>query len=141
MGNIWRKVLVVGAIGLCGQSAGWAQTTQRPDLGKREFETRCASCHGLTGQGNGTITDLLRKSPPDLTQLARRNGGILPVDRLYQSITGDAVLAHGSRDMPIWGMVYRTDAASHYVDVPYDAEGYVRSRVLVLLDYIARLQR
>lgn len=117
-----------------------AQGGPRVDLGKREFEARCASCHGVTGRGNGSISDLLRHSPPDLTQLARRNGGILPVDRIYDSITGDAVKSHGSRDMPVWGMVYRTDAASYYGELPYDPEAYVRARVLALVEYISRLQ-
>lgn len=135
-----RKWLALAMLGWALHAASLAQTPARPDLGKREFETRCASCHGLNGKGNGPIADLLRRSPPDLTQLARRNAGILPMDRLYESIMGDAVLAHGSRDMPVWGMVYRGDAAAYYGEVPYDADGYVRSRVLSLLEYIARLQ-
>jgi hypothetical protein len=94
----------------------------------------------VSGKGNGAISDLLRRSPPDLTQLARRNGGILPVDRLYDSITGDAVASHGSRDMPVWGTVYRSDAATYYGEMPYDPESYVRARVLSLIDYISRLQ-
>lgn len=140
MDKSWCKLLVLGVLGWGLHAASQAQTSARPDVGKREFETRCASCHGVTGKGNGPVTDLLRRSPPDLTQLARSNGGILPMERLYQSIIGDAVAAHGSRDMPVWGMVYRTEAASYYGDVPYDADGYVRTRVLSLLEYISRLQ-
>ena len=140
MDTSWCRLIAWGVLGAALHTTSLAQTTARPDLGKREFETRCASCHGMTGQGNGPITDLLRRSPPDLTQLAKRNGGILPMERLYESIMGDAVAAHGSRDMPVWGMVYRTDAAGYYGDVPYDADGYVRARVLSLLEYISRLQ-
>lgn len=140
MDKSWCKLLVLGVLGWGLHAASQAQTGARPDPGKREFETRCASCHGVTGKGNGPVTDLLRRSPPDLTQLARSNGGILPMERLYQSIMGDAVAAHGSRDMPVWGMVYRTDAAGYYGDVPYDADAYVRARVLSLLEYIARMQ-
>lgn len=142
MSKILRTLLLVvtASVGLHGLVHAQGRGAVRVDPGKQEFETRCASCHGLTGKGNGTISDLLRHSPPDLTQLARRNGGILPVERLYESITGDAVQAHGSRDMPVWGMVYRTDAASYYADVPYDPEAYVRARVLALIEYISRLQ-
>jgi len=134
------NALLLAVLGCALHMGSQAQTGTRPDPGKREFETRCASCHGVSGKGNGPVTDLLRRSPPDLTQLARGNGGILPMERLYQSVMGDTVAAHGSRDMPVWGMVYRTDAASYYGDVPYDADGYVRTRVLSLLEYIARLQ-
>ena len=139
----FRPLLLAAAIALTPlpslvQAQG--KTDARVDPGKREFETRCASCHGISGKGNGSISDLLRHSPPDLTQLARRNGGILPVERIYDSITGDAVQSHGSRDMPVWGMVYRTDAASYYADIPYDPDTYVRARVLALIEYISRLQ-
>ena len=140
MDKRWCKLLVLGALGWGLHATSFAQSGTRVDPGKREFEARCASCHGVTGKGNGAISDLLRRSPPDLTQLARNNGGILPMERLYQSILGDSVAAHGSRDMPVWGMVYRTDAAGYYGEVPYDADGYVRARVLSLLEYLARLQ-
>jgi hypothetical protein len=62
------------------------------------------------------------------------------MDRLYQSISGSTVAAHGSRDMPIWGREYNIEAANHYMDVPYDAEAYARARLLALLEYINRLQ-
>ena len=140
MDKSWCRVLVLGALVWGVQAVSLAQTGARIDPGKREFEARCASCHGVSGKGNGTITDLLRRSPPDLTQLAKSNGGILPMERLYQSILGESVAAHGSRDMPVWGTVYRADAAGYYGEVPYDPEGYVRGRVLSLLEYISRLQ-
>lgn len=128
-----------------------AQTTARPapgqrapavrDAGKVEFETRCAACHGVNGKGSGPVTDLLRKSPPDLTLLAKRNNGVFPMARLYDAITGDAIAAHGTRDMPVWGRVYREDAATYYMELPYDPEAYTRAQVLMLLEYIHRLQQ
>ena len=110
------------------------------DLGQQEFQSRCASCHGRDGKGNGPIADLLRKSPPDLTQLSKQNGGIFPISRVYDSIVGDSVQAHGSRDMPVWGQLYRLRAGEHYVDTYYDPEAYVRVRVLALVEYLSRLQ-
>lgn len=135
-----EQLLVWGSVGL---ALAWGAAQAQPakvDLGKREYEARCASCHGVNGKGQGPLADMLRRSPPDLTLLARSNGGILPMDRLYDSITGDTTLAHGSRDMPVWGQVYRADAASYYYDMPYNSESYVRARVLSLLEYINRLQ-
>lgn len=104
------------------------------DFGQQEFQSRCASCHGRDGKGNGPIADLLRKSPPDLTQLSKQNGGIFPISRVYDSIVGDSVQAHGSRDMPVWGQLYRLRAGEHYVDTYYDPEAYVRVRVLALVE-------
>lgn len=114
--------------------------TQKPDLGKSEFDANCASCHGLTGKGNGPVTDLLKKSPPDLTLLAKKNGGVLPFARLYEIIDGANVPGHGTREMPVWGREYRIIAGEHYVDQPYDPEVYVRGKILALIDYINRLQ-
>lgn len=112
----------------------------RVDFGKREFEANCASCHGTSGKGSGPIADLLRKSPPDLTQLAKKNNGVFPIERLYRVIDGAEVPSHGSRDMPVWGRDYKIQAAEHYMDVPYDPEVYVRTRILSLLEYLNRLQ-
>lgn len=136
-------MLVVGAHWanpVAAQSSGRGANVR--DVGKLEFETRCASCHGTNGKGSGPLAELLRKSPPDLTSLAMGNGGMLPMERLYDSIAGDkSVAAHGTRDMPVWGRVYRTDAAEYYMELPYDPEAYTRGRLLLLLEYINRLQQ
>ncbi len=118
-----------------------AQTKgEKVDAGKREFDANCASCHGASGKGNGPVSDLLKKSPPDLTSLAKSNGGVLPIARLYDVIEGSGVQAHGSRDMPVWGRDYRIQAGEHYGEVPYDPEAYVRVHILMLLDYLNRIQ-
>lgn len=136
MKNASTRLFVIG-LALCS-SAVLAQ--QKVDFGKREFEANCASCHGLTGKGNGSVAELLRKSPPDLTLLAKNNQGVFPMARLYDVIEGANVPAHGSRDMPVWGRDYRIKDAEHYMDVPYDAEALVRARILALLEYLNRLQ-
>jgi len=136
MKNASIRLSVIG-LALCS-SAVLAQ--QKVDFGKREFEANCASCHGATGKGNGSVAELLRKSPPDLTLLAKNNQGVFPMARLYDVIEGANVPAHGSRDMPVWGRDYRIKDAEHYMDVPYDAEALVRARILALLEYLNRLQ-
>lgn len=119
----------------------FAQTKgEKVDAGKREFESNCASCHGVSGKGNGPLANLLKKSPPDLTLLAKNNNGVLPVARLYDVIEGADVEAHGGRDMPVWGKAYRLQAGEHYGEVPYDPEAYVRGRILLLIDYLNRIQ-
>ena len=71
------------------------------DPGKQEFSENCASCHGLDGRGSGAMGELLSKSPPDLTQLAKQKKGVLPISRLYEVVDGAGVPSHGSRDMPV----------------------------------------
>jgi len=111
----------------------------RADLGKRECDSHCASCHGVDGKGTGAYVDFLKRTPTDLTMLAKRNGGVFPISRVYDVIDGAGV-GHGSRDMPVWGQDYRVKAGEYYVDVPYDSEIFVRNRILALTEYLSRLQ-
>ena len=86
------------------------------------------------------MAGFMTKRVTDLTLLSRTNGGVFPINRAFDSITGDGVPSHGTRDMPIWGKQYRMDAADHYMDVPYDPEAYVRLRVLAVVEYLSRIQ-
>lgn len=119
---------------------GTAAAQGKVDFGKREYDANCATCHGMKGTGNGPSAGILSKSVPDLTTLAKRNGGVFPIARVFETIEGEGIAAHGSRDMPIWGTDYKIKAAEYYVDVPYNAEAYVRTRLLSLVDYLYRLQ-
>lgn len=112
------------------------------DPGRQEFVENCASCHGVDGKGNGPIGELLRKSPPDLTLLAKNNQGVLPINRLYAVIDGAGVPSHGTRDMPVWGREYQIENARQMREARghYDAGALVRARILVLLEYISRIQ-
>jgi len=68
---------------------------------------------------------------------------VFPYDRVYATIDGRTdIKAHGTRDMPIWGNEYNEKAAEYYSDYlrPYNAEGFVRGRILALINYIYRLQ-
>lgn len=124
--------------GLAIATAG-ALAQARVDLGKREYDGNCASCHGRSGKGDGPLVEMLRRSPPDLTTMTQRNGGVFPLQRVYESIEGAGV-GHGSRDMPVWGQDYSIKAAEYYMDVPYNAEAYVRTRIFALVEYLSRLQ-
>jgi len=134
-----RFTLILLSAGLL-VSGGIASAQSRADPGKREYESRCATCHGVDGKGNGPSAGILSKPVPDITTLARRNGGVFPITRVYATIEGEGVPAHGSRDMPIWGSQYRMQAGEHYADMPYNAEAYVRTRILWLAEYLYRLQ-
>lgn len=135
-------IVLVFAIGL--SSTANAQTKGRADIGKREYDAKCAVCHGATGKGDGSYAELLKRPAADLTLLRKNNSGIFPVDKIYASIDGrDMVKSHGDREMPIWGRDYGAEsakAAEYYVDMPYDTETYIRSRILALIDYLNRLQ-
>jgi mono/diheme cytochrome c family protein len=72
----------------------------------------CASCHGATARGDGSVAPALRVEVPDLTRIAARNGGRFPADRVREIIDGRAVIpAHGTRYMPVWGYELEAQAA------------------------------
>jgi mono/diheme cytochrome c family protein len=77
--------------------------------GPEMFKTYCAVCHGTSGKGDGPAAQALKTAPPDLTQITPRNNGQFPELKVQQSITMDhEVGAHGSREMPVWGPVFRS---------------------------------
>jgi mono/diheme cytochrome c family protein len=115
---------------------------EKVDVGKLEFEVHCAICHGMDAKGNGPYVSSLKVAPSDLTLIARNNAGVFPADHIIGVIDGRAQIAsHGSRDMPIWGNRYAISAAEHFAGSPYDQEAYIRGRVLILVDYLSRIQQ
>lgn len=112
------------------------------DPGRQEFEANCANCHGMDAKGNGFVGASLKVVPPDLTSLAKKNGGVFPTDRISSVIDGRAEVAtHGTRNMPVWGTRYAVNAAEHFFDAPYDQEAYIRAHILLLVDYLNRIQQ
>jgi mono/diheme cytochrome c family protein len=100
--------------------------------GAEMFRAYCGVCHGADGRGAGPAVDALKKRPADLTQLSRKNEGKFPARHVGNVIQGsDVVAAHGSREMPVWGTVFRTlgDSAT------------VKIRVDNLTAYLQSLQR
>ena len=117
-----------------------AVAADKVDLGKREYDSNCIACHGKDLKG-GAYVDFLKVTPPDLTQLSKKNGGVFPLERVYAVIDGrQEVKAHGPRDMPIWGRDYQIKAGEHYVDMNYDPEAFIRGRIFALIDYLNRMQ-
>ena len=132
MKNAMFAVAMIAAV-LSAGTAGYTQP-QKTDLAAPEFARSCAVCHGSDAKGNGPYTPYLKMTPPDLTVLAKKNGGVFPTERV-----------HGSREMPVWGSRYSAamDELKRYVgaDVPADPEVYIRARILMLVDYLHRIQQ
>lgn len=104
------------------------------DSGSAMFSTYCAVCHGQDAKGDGPAASALKKQPANLTQLAKKNGGTYPAAKVSQMIGGDDVVAaHGSRDMPIWGKIFRNMEASPNASI-------TKLRIHNLTEYIASLQ-
>jgi mono/diheme cytochrome c family protein len=101
--------------------------------GAEMYHMYCAVCHGLDGKGGGPAAPALKQALPDLTLLSKKNGGKYPNFRVSNAIQGDAsITAHGSRDMPMWGDVFRGMKRD---------EAVVKLRVYNLTQYIQSMQQ
>jgi mono/diheme cytochrome c family protein len=139
------KAFTVGAFVIGANAIAHAQQSgsaaQSVDVGKYEYDTHCAECHGLGGKGDGPYVQLLRAGTvlPDLTELSKKNDGVFPVKHIVETIDGRVpVRAHGPTDMPIWGQRYKIQ--SRNVNPDYNPEAFARVKILFLTEYIYRLQ-
>lgn len=133
-----RRVLVAFIVFSLTAAAAAAQTQIKKEAikpvpasdAKAMFDSYCSACHGKDGTGNGPAAKALLKAPADLTKINARNGGKFPEVRVKRYIEGlDEIAAHGSRDMPMWGPLFR--------DLNRDT---AQIRVQALSDYLKGIQ-
>lgn len=137
MKNLMAMIGVIWVL-VCAANPVWAQT--KIDFGKEEFESKCASCHGMGGKGDGPLSRVYSIQPPDLTTLVNRNGGVFPTRRVFDVIDGQQqVAAHGPRTMPVWGRDYQKRAPD--LDGYFDLRTSIaQAKILALIDYLSRIQ-
>lgn len=101
--------------------------------GERGGHVQFAEHRALLVKGDGPAARALKKAPADLTQLAKRNGGKFPTDRIRRHIDGTSPPpeAHGSREMPVWGNALKQIDAS--------APG-ISYRIVTLTSHLESLQ-
>ncbi len=105
-----------------------------PANGKQMYTAHCAACHGADGQGDGPAAPAMKTMPTNLTQLAQKNGGKFPDNHVFNAIKGEVgVPAHGSKDMPVWGDVFRAVSGGH--------EAEMQQRLVNLTEYVRGLQK
>jgi len=138
-----RIAWAIAGAALLGMTTA-AIAADKPDWGKREYDSNCAVCHGKLGKGDGPYAGMVdTRGGADLTQLAKKNGGVFPIYKVTQTIDGrHLVKVHGPRDMPIWGTDYLIDVREKQAsaETPFDAEAMVTYKIYALAEYIARLQ-
>lgn len=108
-----------------------------PPSGRELFVRHCASCHGLSGTGDGPLASRLVKPPADLTALRQRNGGRFDHAAVMAVIDGRRdVVEHGPREMPVWGAIFE----KRLEDEPYGSyTTLLHARALA--DYVESIQR
>ena len=116
-----------------------ADTDSLIEAGAKEFQERCALCHGNNGRGNGPYAFALVYKPSDLTKLSANNNGQFPFIETYSIIDGREIeKAHGTRLMPIWGDRYTEESWSHVS--PEHANTLVRGKIFELLLFLNSIQ-
>ena len=102
--------------------------------GEKLFQANCAVCHGRDAKGNGPAAPALKDVVPDLTVLAKNNGGKFPSDFVMTVLNnGWTYPGHGTKEMPIWGPLFRSMASGA------DAGGKLRAANVI--DYLRSIQQ
>jgi mono/diheme cytochrome c family protein len=72
------------------------------------YREYCAVCHGASGKGDGPAAAALKVPPANLTTITQRHGQF-PRKTIEETILAqnEPIAVHGSRDMPIWGPIFR----------------------------------
>lgn len=66
--------------------------------GAKLFNDYCAACHGEKAAGGGPMAVALKNKVPDLTLIARRNGGVFPADEVQAVVAGEKTPGAFARD-------------------------------------------
>jgi mono/diheme cytochrome c family protein len=130
--------LLLGAIAFAQQAT--PPRTASPEKnqsmsGKQLFTSYCALCHGTDAKGGGPFSPQLKVWPPDLTTLAKKNNGVYPAMHVSEIIDGEfgKSPAHGSKEMPVWGPVFRSLAQGR--------DDSAQRRINSLVKYLESLQQ
>ena len=120
-------VRLFAALGLL--LAGCAREPTYPRHAEAMYAQYCASCHGVTGSGDGPAA-ALSPAPTDLTK------SDLSLAELMKVIDGRrTVRAHGTAAMPVWGEVFEQTA----VDTGREHRQALRD-VQAVAEYVQALQ-
>ena len=129
-------LLCTAALALAGSADGLAAQAEDQaaviEWGSQLFLGHCAPCHGEDGKGAGPMAMALKTGPADLTLISKTHDDRFPRAWVIGFIDGDKPPAsHGSREMPIWGALFRRTKG--------DAEAW--ARIHALTAYLATIQQ
>ena len=114
-GQIARSIALGIAVALVAAPARATDGSYQVELGERTYQSYCALCHGIGG-APGMFADALKKAAPDLTEIARRNGGQFPERKVVDIIRNGGIGGHGTMRLLSWEKYFRSDSTSEHAD-------------------------
>ncbi len=137
----WTVAAASAAVLAFGSSTFAQEEMGSDSIGKMEFQSNCAACHGMGGRGDGPLVEFLKQTPPDLTQLSKRYNGVYPQKKVYEWIRDvNQKRAHGTQEMPVWGDRYAREIMMTYGPDYTGPGSSVTERILKLVYYIGSIQ-
>ena len=142
MSKAWNSLAMTA--GLASALTLTAIGANADDIAKQDFVNYCASCHGADGSGNGPMAAELKGKPTNLTTLSKNNDGHFPYLELRSVIEGSSnasnIRAHGSREMPVWGNVFRAETGM-VQGRQGGSYALAKARIQNIVDYLADIQQ
>ena len=111
-----------------------AASSQPMTAGRAVYGTYCAVCHGVSARGDGPLAASMKRTPPNLAEMAKRNGGVFPSELVFKTIDGrQPIRGHGGPDMPVWGDAFAKSREA-------GDEDRVKAMIQSLVDYLESIQ-
>lgn len=131
-----RFLATSAVLALLGALPVRAEEAPYATWGQELYMSHCASCHGKSGGGDGPAAVSLKTAPSDLTLISMAHEGQFPGAYVAKFIGGEFRSGvHGSREMPVWGDVFRQREAQPFGDAA------VRARIHALTEHLRSIQR
>ena len=106
--------------------------------GQMLYIENCASCHGVTGRGDGPSANDLMTPPADLTKLAARRDGIWPMLEVMSIIDGYSRSTLLRDEMPIFDDFLGGGMTDF--DTGNGLRTPVQTNLIKMVDYLEKLQ-
>lgn len=104
--------------------------------GELAYTQYCATCHGISGKGDGPLTEIMTDKVSDLTQLSANNDGVFPMLEVIHVIDGRTGLRGHGGPMPTYGALFAEEVDSTL----FGSVLYTRGKILSLAYFLEELQ-
>jgi mono/diheme cytochrome c family protein len=125
-------LMAIAAVASWPAADAAAQSSPATFSGVGLYEQYCATCHGPRAAGDGPLASVLRKTPTNLTLIAKNNNGVFSVDDVARIIDGRKPIdGHGGGDMPVWGDAFDRSA---------DGKDATAAKIAAIVGYLRSVQ-